>query len=228
MDHEGDIRTLNNLEPNHYWNSTLLHELGHAVYNKYVDRDLPWMLRTPPHNLSTEAIAIMMGSLVNDRAWLTNVLNIPEDIAQRFAEYGEKRERSARLIFTRWCLVMINFERMLYQDPEQDLNQTWWDLVELYQLVRRPDNRDLPDWAAKIHIALYPVYYQNYELGYLVSAQWRHFLEKEVGGLIGEQGTGQWLVQRVFHPGASEDWTKHIVTVTGKPLSPKYFVDSIQ
>lgn len=228
MDHEGDIRTLNNLESNHRWNSTLLHELGHAVYDKYVDRDLPWLLRTPSHTLSTEAIAIMMGSLVNDRAWLTNVLNAPEDIAQRLAEYGEKRERSARLIFTRWCLVMINFERRLYQDPQQDLNQTWWDLVERFQLLRRPDDRDLPDWAAKIHVALYPVYYQNYQLGYLVSAQWRHFLEKEVGGFVGEQGTGQWLVHRVFQSGAREDWAKHIVTVTGEPLSPKYFVDSLQ
>jgi peptidyl-dipeptidase A len=228
MDHEGDIRTLNNLESNRHWNSTLLHELGHAVYDKYVDRELPWMLRTPAHTVSTEAIAIMMGSLVNDRTWLTHVLNAPQDIAHRLAEYGEKRERSARLIFTRWCLVMTYFERSLYQDPDQDLNQTWWDLVERFQLLRRPDNRDFPDWAAKIHIALYPVYYQNYEIGYLVSAQWRHFLEQEVGGFVGEQGTGQWLVDRVFQPGAIDDWTEHIVTVTGEPLSPKYFVDSIQ
>ncbi|MEE9512950.1 MAG: M2 family metallopeptidase, partial [Anaerolineales bacterium] len=74
LDREGDIRTLNNLEPNLRWTKTLLHELGHAVYDKYLDRELPWILRTPPHTLSTEAIAIMMGALTSDEVWLRDVL----------------------------------------------------------------------------------------------------------------------------------------------------------
>jgi len=35
-------------------------------------------------------------------------------------------------------------------------------LVEKYQKIKKPIGRDSADWAAKIHIALYPIYYHNY------------------------------------------------------------------
>ena len=40
----------------------------------------------------------------------------------------------------------------MYGNPDQDLNKLWWDLVEKYQEIRRPEGRDAPDYAAKIHI----------------------------------------------------------------------------
>ena len=52
----------------------------------------------------------------------------------------------------RLAMVMTHFERALYQDPEQDLNTLWWDLVEEFQGVRRPEGRHAPDWASKISI----------------------------------------------------------------------------
>jgi peptidyl-dipeptidase A len=58
IDREGDVRTLNNLQPNHRWAETLLHELGHGVYDKYVDPALPWLLCAPAHTFTTEAVAI--------------------------------------------------------------------------------------------------------------------------------------------------------------------------
>ncbi len=42
------------------------------------------------------------------------------------------------LIFSRWCQVMLRFEKGMYENPDQDLNKLWWDLVEKYQLVKRP------------------------------------------------------------------------------------------
>jgi peptidyl-dipeptidase A len=227
MDREGDVRTLNNLESNHRWTGTLLHELGHAVYDKYIDINIPWLLRTPPHALSTEAIAILMASLANDNQWLSTILQVPPEDADQLAQHSLKRERAGGLVFTRWCLVMTNFERSFYADPEGDLNTLWWDLVEKYQLLRRPEGRNKPDWASKFHVALVPVYYQNYELGVLVSSQFRHYLEKDFGGIVGQNAAGEWLVNRVFRTGASEDWSKHVETVTGEPLNPDYFIQSV-
>lgn len=135
-------------------------------------------------------------------------------------------ERAGRLVFTRWCLVMTHFERGLYSDPERDLDAFWWDLVERYQKLVRPE-REAPDWAAKIHIALEPVYYQNYELGALVAAQVESYIERDVGGIVGRKDAGQWLVDRIFKPGASQDWSAHIETATGETLNVGYFVDSV-
>jgi peptidyl-dipeptidase A len=227
MDREGDVRTLNNLESNHRWTTTLLHELGHAIYDKYIDHQIPWLLRKPPHSLSTEAIAIMMGSLSSDRQWLAGVLQVPDEDADQLAMDSLKHERARGLVFTRWCLVMTNFERSLYGNPDGDLNNVWWDLVEQYQLLQKPDGRDKPDWASKYHIPLAPVYYQNYELGMLVSSQFRHFLEQDFGGIVGQNAVGEWLVNRAFRTGALEDWSKHVETVTGEPLNPDYFIQSV-
>jgi peptidyl-dipeptidase A len=227
LDREGDIRTLNNLEANHRWNQTLLHELGHAVYDKYVDGDLPWLLRKPPHTLSTEAIALMMGGLTYDEEWLGRVAGAPAAEAQRISRAARERERAERLIFTRWCLVMTHFERALYEDPERDLDGLWWSLVDKYQRVRRPQGRQAPDWAAKYHVALAPVYYQNYELGYLVTAQLQDRIQKEAGSLVGRAEAGAWLRERVFRPGAKVDWRRHVEAATGEPLNPQYFVRAV-
>jgi peptidyl-dipeptidase A len=228
VDREGDIRTLNNLEASHRWTETLLHELGHAVYDKYIDVELPWLLRTPPHTLSTEAIALMMGGLTHQEDWLAKYLGASEKEARRIALAAAERNRAQRLVFTRWVLVMTNFERALYANPEQDLDTIWWELVERYQSLQRPPNRAAPDWAAKYHVALVPVYYQNYQLGYLVNVQFMERLEEHIGGLVGQDRAGRWLISRVFHSGASMDWTAHVQAVTGETLNPDYFVESVR
>lgn len=224
IDREGDIRSLNNLERNHRWNETLLHEMGHAVYEKYLDPDLPWLVRTPAHILSTEAIAITMGSLTFHPEWLTQILGVSANEASTIGAAAQKQQQAASLIFTRWCLVMTHFERRMYFDPEADLDTIWWELVERHQKVRRPDTRHAPDWAAKYHVALVPVYYQNYELGHLISAQLVDRLRKHAGGIVGKTAAGDWLKERFFRPGAREDWAAHVKTATGEELSPRYFV----
>ena len=224
IDREGDVRTLNNLVPTKRWANTILHELGHGVYDKYIDRDLPWMLRQPAHTLSTEAIAQLMGSLTSEPAWLAGILGLSKQEANHLSAQMRDHERAELLIFTRWCLVMTYFELAMYANPERDLDTLWWDLVERYQMVQRPEGRRQPDWAAKIHIATEPVYYQNYELGRLVSEQFRDRLQRTAGGIVGQKKAGRWLVERVFKPGAKEDWAGHVRTATGEPLNPKYFV----
>jgi peptidyl-dipeptidase A len=81
------------------------------------------------------------------------------------------------LVSARWILVMVHFERELYRDPDRaDLNTLWWDLVERMQFIRRPEGRDEPDWAAKIHFSTAPVYYHNYLLGELMASQLTTYL----------------------------------------------------
>jgi peptidyl-dipeptidase A len=227
IDRDGDIRTLNNLQPNERWIETLHHELGHAVYEMFLDPALPWLLRAPAHILSTEAIAVLMGGVPREEEWLTGILGVPAADAAHVAAAASERDRASQLVFTRWCLVMTHFERQLYADPERDLDGLWWDLVERYQRVRRPDGRRLPDWAAKIHVALFPVYYHNYELGGLMRFQLRACLQRQTGGLVGRPEAGAWLIEHVFRPGARLDWAQHIAAATGEPLTPKYFVEAM-
>ncbi|OPZ51425.1 MAG: hypothetical protein BWY92_00178 [Firmicutes bacterium ADurb.BinA052] len=76
MDRGGDIRVICNLRANHDWMSTLLHELDHGVYFKYIDPRLPYLLREHAHLLTTEAVAMVMGNQTYDARWLAEIASV--------------------------------------------------------------------------------------------------------------------------------------------------------
>ena len=235
VDRGEDIRVLCNLRPNEYWMGTLLHEFGHAVYDKYVDRGLPFFLRAHAHILTTEASAMLFGRLSKNAAWLTRWAGAPPAEAAERAGSIARTMRAQLLVQTRWNLVMCAMERALYADPGQDLSALWWDLVERFQWVRRPDGRHDPDWASKIHFSVAPVYYHNYLLGEIMASQWQaHLLRRELGGgadawarYVNEPGVGTWLRDRVYAGGRTRDWRDTMIHATGGPLDPAPFVDEL-
>src|SRR5262249_19170768 len=157
--------------PNEMWMGTLLHEFGHAVYDQNLDPGLPFLLRTHAHILTTEASAMLLGRLSKNAAWLERYAGVPADEARAIRARTESAVREQLLVQVRWNLVMCAMERALYRDPEHDLDALWWDLVERFQRIRRPDGRRAPDWASKIHFSVAPVYYQNYLLGETMASQ---------------------------------------------------------
>ncbi len=225
IDREGDVRTLNNLVPSERWMDTLLHELGHGVYDKYIPQSIPWILRQPAHILSTEAMAELMGGLPLERDWLINVRGLSASVADSLVEAAHKRDVLARLIFTRWVMVVVNFERFMYEDPERDLDALWWELVENIQYLKQPEERQMPDWATKNHVALAPAYYQNYLIGYMMATQWRRYLDAQVGGLVGNAAAGSFFREKVFGLGATQPWNDALEAATGEKLNIQYYVD---
>lgn len=227
VDREGDVRILCNMRPNEKWMGTLLHELGHAVYDSYVPRELPFIVRGPAHILSTEAVAMYMGRLTRDPAWLREVMGA--GLGEDEAADVRAQLRAAMLVAARWMLVMAYFERELYRDPDRaDLNALWWDLVERLQMVRRPDGRDEPDWASKIHLSGAPVYYHNYLLGELMASQMSAAARRGIPrgrSIAGQEPVGLFFRERIFRPGASLDWNELLVHATGEGLSPRFFVE---
>jgi peptidyl-dipeptidase A len=227
VDREGDVRVLCNIEPNERWTETMLHEFGHAAYDRELDSSLPWLLRGPAHALTTEGVAMLCGRLARQPRWLTQVAGIDaaevDGIAGRLAE----ARRAALLVFSRWVLVMTHFERGLYADPDGDHDTRWWDLVERFQRVRRPDGRQAPDWAAKIHLTVAPVYYQNYLYGELVASQLQATLDARAGGIVGRPEAGRMLVDELFRPGASLRWDQLIERATGEPLTATHLARAL-
>ena len=214
----GDVRILANTVQTHDSVDTMLHELGHGVYDLGYRDDLPWLLRST-HLVATEASALLHGALAWRREWLELVLGAsPSEVA----ELGSRLE-SARavelLVFTRWVLVMNAFERALYADPEADLDTLWWELVSRYQGVTPPDGRRAPDWAAKIHIAVAPVYYHTYLYGAIVGLQLTAALEAAAGGIVDRPDAGALLREKLFAPGQSVRWDRLVEQASGSPLS---------
>jgi peptidyl-dipeptidase A len=229
IDRNGDIRILANVVPGAEWQSTLLHELGHSVYSKYVDPSLPWLLRSEAHPLTTEGIAMMFEQLVSNPYW-AEAMGVMKT-AERDRVLPEARASMAfsLLQFSRWTQVMLHFERELYRDPNQDLSKLWWDLVEKYQGLQRPPGRDAPDYASKIHLVVAPVYYHNYTLGQLFAAQVHETIaameQRDPSSAVFYQDpkVGELLKAKVFAPGARLRWDELAVEATGKPLGPEAF-----
>ena len=228
IDREGDVRILANVRGNEYWTNTMLHELGHGVYDKYINSQLPYFLREPAHSFTTEAVANFFGRLATNPKWMMKNIGISKVEADSISNEVKNSLRLQQLVFSRWTQVMYRFEKSMYENPDQDLNKLWWDLVEKYQLLKRPQGRNNADWAAKIHIALYPCYYHNYMLGELLASQLNAYMETTIIGHKGACFTnhpevGQYLKERVFDPGARYYWNDMIERATGEKLSAKYY-----
>lgn len=228
IDRSGDVRTLDNVKPDSYWMKTMLHELGHGVYSYYNDMNLPFTLRDAAHSFTTEAIANMFGRLATNPSWMKEMGIIDSTESSKITDISRKALRLQMLVFSRWAQVMYRFEESMYNNPLQDLNQLWWNLVEKYQLLKKPDGRNMPDWATKIHIALYPCYYHNYLLGELLASQWHAYILNNISknaSFVGEKTVGDYLKEKVFRPGARYSWNDMIERSTGEKLTAKYYAE---
>jgi peptidyl-dipeptidase A len=231
-DKQGDVRVVANVKPNHKWMGTLLHEFGHAVYDKYVNSKLPWLLREHAHIFTTEAIAMLFGRFSSLPSWIKDVIGISDEEKGSISEEAFNSLKLQQLVFSRWVQVMFRFEKAMFENPEQNLNELWWSLVEKYQNLKRPENWDNPDWAAKIHIALYPAYYHNYILGELLASQLFYYITEKVlksenpneESLFGNSDAGEYLKHLFFSYGALYPWNELIVKATGEELNPAYYV----
>src|SRR5262249_42124868 len=156
--------------------------------------------------------------------------------AKAFDETASRMIRNQLLIFSRWCQVMLRFEKSMYEDPGQDLNKLWWDLVERYQMLRRPPGRNAPDYGSKIHIVSAPVYYHNYMMGELFASQLHRAIAREVykgadpDGVVyvGNKEVGGFLRARVFEPGRTLTWNGLTRHATGADLSPEAFAQDFR
>lgn len=225
IDREKDVRTLNNIKPTLKWAETILHELGHAIYELGFDPNTPWLLKEPPHMISTEAMALIAGR----QAYLPEVLNsIPNPSPSHNTLVSKAKKSLARrqLIFSRWVLVMTYFEQELYKNPEQDLQALWWSMVHKYQKILPP--KDLTrknDWAAKYHIGLAPVYYYSYLLGEMLASAIEKTLLTETGNSsIATKEAGKLLQERLFSKANTLSLEDLVLHVTKKPLSSQAWI----
>lgn len=236
IDRRGDVRTLCNIKPTAEWMDTMLHEQGHAVYDLGIDRSLPRNLRGPAHIFTTEGVAMLFGALAKTPSWIVAYGDGDPKQVNELAPAIREQRRREQLIFTRWTLVMLHMEKSLYEDPEQDLDALWWSYKERFQMLKLPDGPLNPDWAAKPHFTIAPVYYHNYELGELFAAQLRHVLAQLAGqqgptnslSFNGRKDFGKYLTEKVFRPGKTWPWPQFVEKATGEPLTAKYFAAEVR
>ena len=236
IDRSGDVRTLCNIKPTAEWMDTMLHEQGHAVYDLGIDRSMPYNVREPVQAFTTEGVAMLFGALAKTPSWMVAYAGADPDRVEELAGAIHEQRRREQLIFARWTLVMLHCEKALYENPHRDMNSLWWDYKERFQGLTRPPGRDEPDWAAKPHFTIAPVYYHSYMLGELFAAQLRASLARLAGhqgpiselSFTGRKDFGECLKEKVFAPGSRVPWPRFVRRATDEPLSARFFAAEVK
>jgi len=234
VDNEGDIRVLSNNVNNEKWMGTMLHEFGHAAYEKYISRELPYLLREPAHIFTTEAVAMLFQRSSRNPNFIKHFFEL-DNLNLKEKDFKDLRKEAAleKMVFTMWALVMYHFERLMYENPDRDLDELWWKLVEKYQMLKRP--RTAPDWATKIHFSIAPCYYHNYLLGELLASQLNHYIVTKVINntdilhpeFYGKKEVGEYLKSSLFASGLLYRWDELILKATGSKLKGEYYLNEL-
>ena len=122
-----DARILANLTNNTRSLETLNHELGHCIYTLSHLEDLPYFDKEE-YPAMTEAIAMMMQDLIKRENILNEIVSV--DILNEYKNTFIDDE----VKFITKALTIINFEKEMYKNPDQDLKKLWHDMKVKYQM----------------------------------------------------------------------------------------------
>ena len=215
-----DARILANLTNNSDSIDTLCHELGHCVYHLGVDTTLPYLDQHETPAL-TEAVAMMMGDLQQKENILKGIVS--DDTLTKFKEDYKKSEAK----FINRSMLIIGFEKAMYENPEQNLPRLWHDLKCKY-IGANPDEEINNEWATIPHYLSHPAYYQNYFRADLMKAQMYNHLHSVLGNITENNQTAEYLNQNLFRYGTSIDENDLIEQFTGEPLSSNALCENLK
>lgn len=234
LDHRGDVRLLSSLEPNMESMCELLCQGGIALYRENISSTLPYLLKNMDYSVLCEGVGRMFRRMPFNVNWLQGMglMYMPKD-ARRARLESYMNLHAQQLIFCRWGLVMYHFERALYQDPDQDLNQLWRDLERKYQLLSGStgEAQDGDGWITKWHIVLRPCFYQNYLLGSAVACHLNAYVCDSIlqtpdywtPDYMATEEVGTFLKNKIFWHGDAYPWYEILERATGRPFSLQYY-----
>ena len=219
IDAGNDARILANITKNVYSLKVLLHELGHSIYTIDISRDLPYIDRTTYPALN-EAVAILMEDLQKKENILSDLL--PENILEEYKNNFKNDEFK----FLTKALTLINFEKEMYKNPNQDLAKLWHDMKIKYQNINESEEKD-NGWATIPHFLGFPAYYQNYFRAHIMKAQIYNYLTEKLGNITENPKTAKILKEELLKYGKNLEENELIENMTGKKLSVEDYIKSI-
>ncbi len=205
--------------------SILLHEIGHAFVEQSYDTALPFLLRQPAHPFLSEAAALLMERLLHVPGWQQSLDNDSDAYVQEKHVHSDLQPSLLVKLF--WTMTLVQFERKMYENPEQSLNCLWWELVEEYQGITRPEEWDAPYWASKPHLSTLPATYYYYLLGEVAASQLQQSLDEQFGAWYSKQAL-QHMRQTVYEPGMSRSWRDVLQQCVHSPLQTQALVHQLR
>ena len=211
---ENDYRVYADIKPNTLGIYILLHEFGHTLHYKYIDKSVPYMIREP-HEITAEAVAIYFNNKLYNSKVLQNMMGINQMPESSYYKYFSC---PSTLIYLRKLIRNIQFEKSIFENPSQDYNQLWWALTQRYMLYDHVADTDrLPEWISNQHIINASGIHVFYLYAFAFAAQLEAYYPDANIAKIKSQ---------IMKYGDSMEWNKILEQATGEPLNLNYLFNS--
>ena len=119
---------------------------------------------------------------------------------------------------------IIDFEREIYTNPEQNPAELWQNLSKKY--LNRENEQD-NEWASIPHYLSHPAYYQNYFRANLMKVQIYNYLKSVLGNITENYKSAEFMDKNIFRYGASIEEYELIKQLTGNEFSASYFCEEL-
>jgi peptidyl-dipeptidase A len=214
VDHDNqDFRIYSNSKTDAASLVSMIHEFAHAIHYSCIGNDVPYLLKSPG-SVTAEAVALYFdGKLYTSKTMQQAAGLASLDENPFFTEF----RNPSRLFFIRKLLRNIQFEKSLYENPDQDFNQLWWELNKKYLLFDAQPENQLPEWLTSQHIIQLSGMNVTYLYAMAFAAQLEaYFPDSDIRA----------IEQKVMKWGDSKPWYELLQDATGETLNIKYLINS--
>ena len=219
-----DVRISANLCGNEESMRTLTHEVGHAVYGLGIKDTLPFLDKNYASEVMTEAVAILAETLPAKEGAYTKLVGMPENLNNEL----ESSRLEGLACRVKEFIFYSQFEKQLYENPEQDIPKLWYDLVQKYMGYNPPEEMH-NEWATVQMFLTHPAYTQNYMRAIVMSEQIYDSAREKLGGNLSDnKDTAKFFEDNIFQYGCSKTEDEILKIVSGKELSSEAFCKQLE
>lgn len=231
IDFKNDIRLIAGIKSTHDGMIRMMHLGGHAAHYNSISDDIPYLLKTPISNIY-EGVARYFENLASDYNWLRNEVAIDDKKQKQVVLVCQHLHQVDRLFRCRKLLVMAEFEREIYLNPDQNLDSLWHNLNIKYLGLNFPADEKASFWTTNKFATSLAGSTHNLVLADIFAAQLQHSVEtrvlkKTTGTIQNNKAVGKYLVENLFQYGNLLPWEKLIEKATGEPLNSAYFIKEL-
>ena len=240
LDLDGDIRSLQSIEPNSEWWGAAHHELGHIYYYRAYNRPaVPPTLREGANRAFHEGIGELITIAAGQAPYLKQQGILPARYKPNETQFLLNEALEHTVAFMPFSAgTMSHFEYELYEKnlPPDQWQKRWWEMVSQYQGMSPPDaartsDPALCDACTKTHINDDPAQYYDYAIATVLKYQLHEHIAKKIlhqdphaCNYYGNKEVGAFLTS-ILEKGATEDWRKVLKDATGEDLSTRAMVE---
>jgi primosomal protein N'' len=216
LDPPDDVRALANWPRNprnvdFFLLQEFLHEvIGHGVSDSLVDRSLPPQLKQFD-NIAAEGLGLQFEQQLYNPKFLTEVLKLEPKQVKDLKKSLALQQWNNLVPRMRDMIRVIQVERELYKNPEQDLDKLY-DKWRSWQLQRSHYNSYPGSWAGKNHYAVMPAYCHTYLFAQTWGAQVDAAMQRKHGNFLSPTAWKE--LEKILSEGKMLSWKEQMRLLT--------------